>query len=423
MYTHFTEVIMPAIPVLMEMTAGGLKVDEEERKAWQAELREELDTLEAQWLAAHAPVSPYSYKQLNDLVYGKWKLPVQRTKADGITLDELACMNLKLIVEGIGGPKKRPWEQYPECTPETFDLLIKIRGVSKNLKTYAKINLGADSKVHPGYLPESKDAETADGKKRKGAAATGRLASRDPNIQNQPKRARRVYVPDHPNFTFIEWDYSAAELWVMAAESGDPVMLADLRSGDVHQRGADGIGCVRPTFKNVVYGTMYGAQPAKISETIFLNDGVFVPKAECARVQAGIAQRWNVMWAYRQHIETMAVTDGYVANSFGRVRYFYGGSADIPSALDYVPQSTVADILWSVLKPVNDAVKRYGGRLTTTVHDSILAQVPDEHVEAAAMDVRKIMQQTWPKVAPDFFLHVDIKTGKNWGRMSEMEEV
>lgn len=421
MLTHFTNTIMPAVQVLMEMGAGGIRVDPVEGERWRRLLQRKLDKLERLWYRHYAPVNPYSYKQLNDLVYKKWKLPVQRTKADGVTLDELAALNLREIVRTGKGAKVRPWEEHCEVTPRTFDLLIAIRGVSKLLKTYSKVKVSDNGYIYPQYLPESKDAETLDGKKRKGAAATGRLASRDPNIQNQPKRARRLFIPDYEHFSFIQWDYSAAELWVMAAMSGDPVMLDDLRSGDAHQRGADDIGCERQTYKAVAYGTMYGAGAAKISETVFLQDQIVIPVPECKRVQNGLARRWHVMWAYRQHIADMCINDGYIANAFTRTRFFYGGSSDVPSALDYIPQSTVADILWSVLVEVNRIVKKYGGRLTTTVHDSILAQVPDEHLDAVDVEVRAVMEQVWNQVAPDFHLTVDTEIGKNWGRMKKVK--
>ena len=419
--------IMATVPTLMNMTREGIRVDPVECEKWLEELRGEIFIENKAWAAQFAPLNPMSTRHLNHLLYTQWELPVQRSKDDDITADELACVNLRELVASRPRLKKhKAWMDDPRCQPEVFDLLLRIRRLNKSLGTYADVKLHDDGRVHPGYLPESKDTETRDGtnKKRKGLAATGRLASRDPNIQNQPYRARIMYIPDSDKFTFVSHDYKSAELYVTAHVSGDLVLLDDLASGDVHSRNAARVGCERRTAKAVIYGTNYGAGPKKISDTVLVQDGIFISPNECKRVQDGIARVYNVMWAHRQTIASMCVNEGYVVNPLGRIRYYYNGASDITSAYDYIPQSTVADVLWCVLRDVERCARSFGGRLVTTVHDCIVAQIPNEHVEEYAHAAKQIMERRFDVIAPGFYIPVDCEVGEpggSWGNLHKME--
>jgi len=419
--------IMATVPTLMDLTEGGLLVDPIERDKWMVELREEMFVAQKKWSEVFAPINPLSNLQLNKLLYNAWELPIQRSKEDGVTVDELACINLREIVEaGPNRGKTRGWMNDPRCTADVFNQLLNIRRINKSMKTYGEVVLHGDGRVHPGYLPESKDTETLDGtnSKRKGLAATGRLASRDPNIQNQPKRARIMYIPDSDKYTFVQHDYKSAELFVMAAVSGDKVLWDDVNAGGIHDRNAQRLGCEKRAAKAVIYGTNYGAGPKKISDTILLDTGVHISTAECKRIQDGIAKVYHVMWAYRQVIASMCVNEGCVVNPFGRVRYYYNGTGDITSAYDYIPQSTVADILWCVLRDVGILARSLGGRLTTTVHDSIVAQIPNANVEEYAVRAKAIMERRFDCVAPGFYIPVDVEVGVpggSWGNLHKLE--
>src|SRR5439155_834323 len=135
--------------------------------------------------------------------------------------------------------KNESWQEDERCVPRMFDLLLALRGSSKMLSTYVQpVAQGEVTWVHPNYGPVSKDNEYTKESKSKGNTATGRLASFKPNIQNQPKSVRYLYVPDSDDMCFIEADYKSAELRVMAYMAGDAQLMADLAS-DMHQRNAD----------------------------------------------------------------------------------------------------------------------------------------------------------------------------------------
>jgi DNA polymerase I-like protein with 3'-5' exonuclease and polymerase domains len=364
-----------------------------------------------------------------ELFYKEWGLPVQRQKRDqqtSITTNALACINLREVVQtGIGGRKDAAWRKDPRCTPRLFDLLLNMKKCSTNLKTFAKVLTDERGRIYPKYVPEAKDVENRGNKTRKGSAATGRLASRDPNFQNQPKVARFSFIPDHPDFCFVQADYIAAELHVMAAVADDHVLYADLTGEEsIHTINARDIGCERRTAKAVIFGTAYGSGPKNISDTIKKDDQVYVPVSEVKAVQQAMAEKYWKTWAWRETIRQQVVTHKFIINDFNRIRFFYAGSRDVPAAYDYIPQSTVADILWYVLKPVAMAIRALGGRMTATVHDSILVQVHKSKVEEAMQVMREIMERKFDNIKPGFSIPVSFEVGApgvSWGELEEQE--
>jgi len=298
------------------------------------------------------------------------------------------------------------------------------------LSTYVQpLMLGEETWVHPSYLPASKDDERG-GKKmdNRGNTATGRLMSYKPNIQNQMKdkigkvSVRHLYVPDTDEMCFVEGDYKSAELFVLAGAAGDQKLLDDLLSGDMHGRNALRFGISRDVVKNVTYASMYFASPGKQSEMILEQEHFYVSPADCSTTSESIWGYYSETNAYRELLVELCEAQKYIVNAFGRVRFFHDGRA--PAAVNFIPQSTVADIIWCVLKPVAEMARRYGGRLVTTVHDSILLCVPRKHRDAAAVEMRQIMEQRFDCVRKGFFIPVDLKvgeTGASWGSLTKWE--
>ena len=301
--------------------------------------------------------------------------------------------------------------------PRTFELLLKLRDTKKTLSTYvlpAAENL--EARVHPRYIPVSKDNERGQGRltDNRGNTSTGRLASYGPNIQNQPKKVRNLYIPDESDWCFVQADYKSAELYVLAGMSGDERLLADL-AGDMHQLNADRLGVPRKTAKNVTYASQYLASPSKQSEMILEQAHVYVSPAECARISAGIWSNYTKASAYKQHLVDLCDTKHEICNPFGRLRYFHDGRA--PAAVDYIPQSVVADILWCVLKDVAAIARSFGGRMVTTVHDSILVAVPTRYRREVAILIKASMERRFDCVRPGFYIPVELEAagpGEPW---------
>jgi DNA polymerase I-like protein with 3'-5' exonuclease and polymerase domains len=415
--------VMATLPELETMTQGGVPLDQEGARPWVKSLEKRLFRYMCMWLRMFPNTNPHANPQVQKLLYGEWGLPVQRNRyTEGISVDELALITLQAFVRD---QRNNPafadeWQSDPRAVPRTFDLLLKIRDTSKTLKTYVLPALDSiEPRVHPRYIPVSKDDERG-GKKlfSKGNTATGRLASYDPNIQNQPKKVRALYIPDHPDWCFIQADYKSAELYVLAGMAGDELLLDDLK-GDMHQRNADLLGVKRKNAKNVTYASMYLASPGKQTEMILEQAHTYVSPAECSRISQGIWGKYSKTNAYRMSLVKTCEATQKIVNPFGRVRFFHANEA--PAAVNFIPQSTVADILWCVLKPVAEVARKFGGRMVTTVHDSILIAVPVANAQAVALEVKATMEKRFDCVRPGFYIPVELEIGEAGGSWASVK--
>jgi len=405
------------------MSRGGLRTNKEFAREWCPKLEKRLLRYYGLWARMFPEVRFSSNPQVQKLLYKTWGLPVQRNKEDGVSVDELALVKLQAYVEQQREDTMIPgaWQTDPRAVPRTFDLMYRMRFVSKLISTYVQpVMFSEENRVHPSYLPASKDDERG-GKKmdNKGTTSTGRLASYKPNIQNQikkvPKWARRwcpsprvLYVPDE-GMCFVQADYKSAELCVLAGAAGDRLLMDDLVN-DIHQRNADRHEISRDTGKNVTYASMYLASPAKQSDMILEQEHKYVSPAECQMVAGMIWGYYTKATAYKDLLVAMCEEKRYITNAFGRTRFFHGGRA--PAAVDFIPQSTVADILWCVLKPVADMARSLGGRLVTTVHDSILICVPKRQRKKAARLMKEIMEKQFDCVRKGFRIPVEVEMGE-----------
>ncbi len=402
----FTKRMMPSVKALIDMREKGLRVDPVRVEQWCAGLRSELGEHMNWWFAEVPGVNPGSNsRDLPKLLYQTWGLPVQRSKHDGYTTDELALRTLMDIAED----KREPLEH-----------LLEIRRISKLLKTYGRALSGGD-RIYPSYLPSGKDETKGAYEKNKVFPGTGRLASSGPNIQNQPDDSRALIVPDDPSLVFVAGDYSQAELRVMAARSGD-LELARALQGDIHARTMELVGCSRTLAKNGIYGTSYGAGPKRLVDTM-RQSGVYTTEKAMKDFQQALARAYPRWWAYLQTQGEIGQAQGYLRNALGRVRRFTNGGGDVPAMKDFEPQSTVGDIGWSTYRELHDAAKVLEGRLSMLVHDEVVVQVPRHLVHEAADMLRDVMQQPFPEVGPGFYLPIDVTVGERWAKkMTKLED-
>lgn len=413
MYDLFVKRMMPSVKALIEMKEKGLRVDPPRVEAWCESLRGELSE-HMNWWFEHVPgVNPGSNsRELPKLLYQTWGLPVQRSKHDGYTTDELALRTLMDIA-----PEKR----------EPLEHLLEIRRIGKLLKTYGRA-LSQGDRIYPSYLPSGKDETKGAYEKNKVFPGTGRLASSGPNIQNQPDDSRALIIPDDDSLVFLAGDYSQAELRVMAARSGDHALMDALASGDVHARTMELLGLEgahgRTLAKNGIYGTSYGAGPKRLVDTM-RQSGVYTTEKAMKDFQNALARAYPRWWAYLQAQAEIGVAQGYLRNTFGRVRRFTNEGGDVPAMKDFEPQSTVGDIGWDTYRPLSDGARAIGNgaRLSMLVHDEVVIQCPRSRVKEGADMLRDIMQRRYDNVAPGFYLPVDITVGERWAKkMTKLED-
>lgn len=428
--------VMATIPELTDMNVKGIRTNREYALWWTPFLERKQLRLEKLWGKSFPGTNPHSTKQLQAIFYKEWGLPIQRSREGKISTDELALVKLKTYVEIAPSGDSNNWKKDSRCTPRIFDLVLKLRDVSKTLSTYVQpVAAGEYSWIHPHYMPVSKDSE--DGKSSnkvgnievvsKGNTATGRLATYNPNIGNQPSKVRILYVPDTDDFSFVESDWKMAELYVMAYMANDKVLIDDLNAfkinpkNDIHQRNADRFRITRKVSKNVTYARQYLAGPTKISDMILGQEHIYVPIEECKRISTGLGELYWTTEAYKRHIIEIAEAKKYVKNPFGRIRYFHVSNAS--AAVNFIPQSVVGDMLWCILKPVADMARSLGGRLTTSVYDSILIQVPKNRVSEAARKLKKIMEQVFDLIVPNFYIPCTVKIGEPGASWSDLKEI
>ena len=209
---------------------------------------------------------------------------------------------------------------------------------------------------------------------------------------------------------------------MLAGMAGDEKLLSDLLSGDMHGRNASRFGISREVVKNVTYASMYLASPGKQSEMILEQEHMYVSPGDCLATSDAIWGYYTKTNAYRQLLIELCEKQKYIVNPFGRTRFFHDGRA--PAAVDFIPQSVVADILWCVLKQVAEMARRYGGRLVTTVHDSILIVVPTAVRDAAAREMKRIMERPFDCVRKGFYIPVELELGEPgaaWGKLVKTE--
>lgn len=403
-YDHFTNHIMPALRVLMDMEREGLKVDEHGRKQWIAALTEEQADLASKFTNLYPNFSISSPAQVAKLLYDNLRVPPPASRS----VDEVTLKRLR--------------KRFPEIP--AFDLVLRHRELSEYLKRFTKLVPDIKGIVHPSYAPGTKDDEFIDynGERiqfAKGIAGTGRIQAKEPNPQQLPKKARKVFIPHDTNSLFLEADYDSAELRVCAALSGDKALAINLDGSDLHQTHADDWGCSRDEAKTLIYATIYGASPNKL-HIVFTAAGIQTTTERCRTLQERLFARYPDFGAWRNNLIKSLPIERRLVNPFGRPRYFWYPSKDTPAALDFLPQSTVADIVWTRLPVVQAIARKYNGGLRTIVHDSFLFELPADTHREASLEIREALECEFNNIAPGFRLPVKMKAGPNWGELSKL---
>lgn len=397
----FEKRMMPTVPTLVNMTQRGLKVDMPVRDAWLAELSAKRDATFKRWDEL-APGQRTSGSKLLWWLVNTAGIPILYSKYGGQT-SEAAQLKKLLLMHNLDSTQRA-----------ILETLLELRGIEKELKTYAEVDLLGDGCVHPGFLPAGKDDDAFG----KGIAGTGRITSSRPNIQNQPLSARRMFIPHDPERNvLLEGDWSQIEARILAELADDEELRGAIREG-LHTSNMRVLNVDKTRAKNGFYGWAYGAGKRTLHNT-FISRGFYVPEAECEALLRGFDRRFARTAALRRRIAHEVSHNYYLTNAFGRRRYFLGGSRDVPAGLDFQPQSCAADIMWTVLRPLEGALRGAGGSLLATVHDSILIECPRGALDECAAIMKQVMEQPWPEIG-GLAVPVELKAGQSWGAMESL---
>ncbi|MGB7213109.1 MAG: DNA polymerase I [Gemmatimonadales bacterium] len=398
-----TDLEMPLVPVLVDMEWIGIAIDRKLFAKISGELAHDLQDLEARIAkAAGASVNLNSPKQLGVLLFEKLQLPVlKKTKTgastDAEVLDELAGMGHEV-------PK----------------LILDYREVQKLKSTYVDVLPAA---VHP-------DTGRIHTSFHQTGAATGRLSSSDPNLQNIPVRTprgeeiRRAFVPA-AGCKFVVADYSQIELRLLAHFSEDPAFIEAFHAGgDIH-RGtaaiifgvpeADVTPEMRSRAKTINFGTIYGQGPFALSRQL----GISQEEAKAFITQ--YFERFAGVRAWLDQMVELARAQGYVETLFGRRRYipeikdrnFSVRSFGERVATNSPLQGSAADLLKLGMIRLHRALleQRLDAHILLQVHDELVVEAPASVVPAVERLVREKMEGAAELRVP---LVVSVGVGDNW---------
>jgi DNA polymerase-1 len=399
----FEEIELPLLGVLGDMERAGVKVDVPMLARQSAELAERMQEVEHQAHAfAGGPFNLGSPKQIQVILYDLQRLPVlARTPKGAPSTAESVLQELAL--------------DYP--LPR---LILEHRSLSKLKSTYTdrlpeQVNPDT-GRVHTSY--------------HQAVAATGRLSSSDPNLQNIPirttegRRIRQAFIAE-PGCRILAADYSQIELRIMAHLSGDTGLLqAFARGEDIHRATAAEVFGSEPervtpeqrrSAKAINFGLIYGMSAFGLAKQLGIDRG------QAQQYVDRYFERYPGVRAYMESTRALARDQGYVQTLFGRRLYLpdikagnmQRRQAAERTAINAPMQGTAADIIKKAMLSVSQWIKSTASDVTMImqVHDELVFEVPVQRCDAAAKQIRLHMQQAAQLSVP---LVVDVGIGDNW---------
>ncbi len=399
----FQEIEMPLVPVLSRMERTGVRVDCAKLLTQSRQLAKRLHDLEQEaYKVAGRPFNLGSPKQIGEIFFDELKLPViARTPTGAPSTAENVLQELA--------------EDY-----ELPALILEHRGLSKLKSTYTdklpqQVN-PATGRVHTSY--------------HQAVAATGRLSSSDPNLQNIPvrteegRRIRQAFVPES-GYRILAADYSQIELRIMAHLSGDEGLLAAFAGGqDIHRATAAEVFGVTPeqvsveqrrSAKAINFGLIYGMSAFGLAKQLGID------RASAQRYVDLYFQRYPGVQAFMDRIRAEARDQGYVETVFGRRLYLpeinarngQRRAAAERTAINAPMQGTAADIIKRAMLALDEWIQsqRPAVRMIMQVHDELVFEVLEDQVESTGEHICRFMESAAELRVP---LVVDVGVGDNW---------
>ncbi|KFN50052.1 DNA polymerase I [Arenimonas composti] len=399
----YRDIEMPLVPVLARMEATGILVDAEELRRQSADLgRRMLAAQQKAHEVAGRSFSLDSPKQLCQLLFEELKLPA-------------------LVKTPTGQPSTN--EEALEAIADQHELprlILEYRGLAKLRNTYT-------DKLPEMIHPDTGRVHTS---YHQAGAATGRLSSNDPNLQNIPirtedgRRIRTAFIAP-PGRKLVACDYSQIELRIMAHLSGDPNLIAAFEGGqDVHRATAAEVFGIPPAditreqrsaAKAINFGLMYGMSAFGLARNLGISRG------EAQDYIAMYFSRYPGVRDFMERIRQQARENGYVETVFGRrlqleainSRNQAQRAGAERAAINAPMQGTAADIIKRAMVSVQDWLDLQEGRaaMLLQVHDELVFECDEAFVPALVDAVRSRMESAATLSVP---LVVDAGVGSNW---------
>ncbi|MCC5863356.1 MAG: DNA polymerase I [Gammaproteobacteria bacterium] len=399
----YREIEQPLVPVLTRMEHAGVLVDRKRLQRQSGELAEKMASVgEQAWAAAGGEFNLGSPKQLQEILFERQGLPVLRKTPKGqpSTAEDV----LAELAEDYELPR----------------VILEYRSLSKLKSTYTDklpemIN-PRTGRIHTSY--------------HQAVAATGRLSSSDPNLQNIPirtpegRRIRQAFIAPE-GLRLIAADYSQIELRIMAHLSGDEALLeAFARDRDIHQATAAEVfgvaleavtGEQRRSAKAINFGLIYGMSAFGLARQLGIS------RQEAQHYVDTYFERYPGVARYMEDTRRKAREDGYVETVFGRRLHLPEINARDAqrrqyaerSAINAPMQGTAADIIKRAMIDVDAWLQSAAtkARLIMQVHDELVLEAPEADADELAQALAARMEAAAELRVP---LRVDARHGANW---------
>jgi DNA polymerase-1 len=398
----YEEIELPLIPVLARMEERGIRVDVALLHRMSNDMGVQLADLETRiYIEAGTEFNINSPQQLGHILFEKLNYPVIKktkgTKAFSTSVDVLQ----ELASHGFVVPQ----------------LILQHRELHKLKSTYIDALpqlVDVHGRVHTSF--------------NQAVAATGRLSSSDPNLQNIPIRTelgrsiRKAFVADEGQ-VLLSADYSQVELRILAHISGDPDLIETFRRGDdIHRATASKMFNIPPeqlthdqrrAAKTINFGVLYGMSAFRLSNELD------IPTGQAKDFIDAYFARYPKIQEYLDRTLEEARGTGKVTTLFGRVRYIpeihnksftVRGNAE-RMATNAPIQGTAADILKLAMIALDARLDQRVARMLLTVHDEIVIEATESEATEVAEIVKDAMENIFPLAVP---LAVDTRWGRSW---------
>lgn len=415
----FTEIEQPLIPILEEMHRIGIGLDVEFLKKLSKTLHKELTKLEKN-IYAHAGTefNINSPKQLGDVLF-----------------DELGLKpkNAKKTAGGQRSTKESELEKMRDMHP-IIEEILRYRELQKLVSTYID-NLpnmvGADGRLHTTFLQTG--------------TTTGRMGSKDPNIQNIPTRTeegraiRQAFVAAS-GYELVAIDYSQIELRIAAILSKDKQLIDIFKRGeDVHRGVASRVFGVsedevtanmRRQAKVINFGILYGMGVNALRQNL----GGETTRAEAQEFLNAYFNTFTKLAEYLEDTKTEARQKGYTTTMFGRRRHFPGITSSVPfiraqaerMAINAPIQGTEGDIVRVAMVQIDAYIKKHklenDLRMLMQIHDELVFEIKSSALKKHIKPLQEIMENVFGDIKTHGVpIKTDGKVGKNWSEMKTIE--
>ncbi|MDR3685868.1 MAG: DNA polymerase I [Coriobacteriia bacterium] len=398
------EIEMPLVPVLARMERVGVGIDCDVLAGLSAAATGNIEELRAEiWELAGVEFTVDSPKQLSEVLFEKLGLPPQKRTKTGFSTDASVLAALA--------------PAHPIA-----EKIVAYRELTKLKSTYLDAlprMLGGDKRLHTSFNQT--------------VAATGRLSSSNPNLQNIPvrteygRRIRAAFVPASPGDVMVSADYSQIELRILAHLSGDPGLIEAFTSGmDFHMATAARVFGVEPEAvqpgmraraKAVNFGIVYGQSAHGLAESLKIS------RAEGQEMIDRYYAAYPRVRAYLDETVSEAHKLGFATTLFGRKRRipelassnFNLRSFGERTAMNHPMQGTAADIMKLAMIEVDRRMRaeQFRSRMVLQVHDELVFESPADEVEHLSAMASEAMSGVAQLAVP---LDVSVASGENWAK-------